>query len=279
MAAPFDPPLSPSELIAALPTYAAATVIFTGGQGAVFRATTPAGGTHALKIYFPDPDAPVDERTDREVAALRRLRADTLVSLEGDGHLELRGSPCRYVATSFIDGRSLASALRDTGPLPVGAVARIGADIADAIGLLWSERIVHRDVTPNNVMLRPNGHAVLIDLGLARHTALASLSGPHEAWGTPGYVSPEQHAAVRALTCKADVFSLGIVLQQALLGTHPCARDQRRLLRGGPATRSVVNVSLSPEFCRIVDEMVRYAAPRRPAPSAIRRTLQAFANP
>jgi serine/threonine-protein kinase len=276
MAAPFDPPLSPSELIAALPTYAAATVIFTGGQGAVFRATTPEGGTHALKIYFPDPDAPVDERTNREVAALGRLRADTLVSLESDGHVSFRGSLCRYVATSFIDGESLASALRRSGPRPLGAVARIGIDIADAIGLLWSERIVHRDVTPNNVMLKPNGHAVLIDLGLARHTALASVSRPHEAWGTRGYLSPEQHAGVRALTCKADVFSLGIVLQQALLGAHPCGGDQRRMSLGVPMTRSLAP-QLPAEFCLIVDAMVRYSAPRRPSPSVITGALRAFA--
>jgi serine/threonine-protein kinase len=274
MTASFNPPLSPAELISALPAYSAAVLISIGGQGAVFRVRSPSGEPHALKVYFPDPDAPIDERTRREVDALRRLHADTLVSLEGDGHVNLRGRQCRYVATSFIEGESLASALR-RGPLALNEVARIGVDISEAIRLLWSERIVHRDVTPNNVMLRPNRHAVLIDLGLARHMAIASLSRPNEAWGTIGYLSPEQHLGTRALTCKADVFSLGIVLQQALLGVHPCSRDQRRMKLGIPATKSFVSHAPT-EFCEIIDAMVRLAAPRRPSPSVVIRELRSF---
>lgn len=254
--------------------YSAATRMFIGGQGTVFRATSADGTAHALKVYFPDPDAYVEERTDREVAALRRLQGETLVTLEADGHVTLRGTSCRYVATSFIQGESVASTLK-RGPLPLDGVARIGVDIAIAIGLLWSERIVHRDVTPNNIMLGRHGRAVLIDLGVARHTALASLSRPNEGWGTFGYLSPEQHAALRALTCKADVFSLGVVLQQCLLGRHPCGRDQRRLNLGGIATATLVN-GLPRAFTDVLDAMVRQGAPRRPSPAVVARELRAF---
>src|ERR1043166_6841311 len=96
----FEPPLTKAEVIAAFAhSCRDAEPIFVGGQAAVFRVETQDAGTQALKIYFPDPDAHVDERTDREVAALRLLRGETLVSLEGDGHVLLRDTRCRYVAT------------------------------------------------------------------------------------------------------------------------------------------------------------------------------------
>lgn len=276
MATPFDPPLEPPELLAALPAdlYSAAERIFTGGQAVVFRATGIAGDTHALKVYFPDPDAHIDERTDREVDALRRLQGETLVTLESDGHIVIRGGTCRYVATTFIVGSSVATALKQ-GALSVEAVARLGVDTAEAIRLLWTERIVHRDVTPNNLMLASTGRAVLIDLGLARHTALSSLSTPHQGWGTRGYLSPEQAQAVRSLTCKSDIFSLGVVLQQCLSGAHPYGRDQRRLAIGGRPTATVVQ-GVPPAMCEVIDAMVRLAAPRRPAPGAIVTALQPF---
>ncbi len=262
MSAPFVPPLEASEVLAALPLlYSAATEIFTGGQAVVFRATSPAGAFHALKVYFPDPDAHVDERTDREVAALRRLRSETLVTLEADGHLTIRGERCRYVATSFIEGESVGAALK-RGPLSIDAVARLGVDAATAIGLLWTERIVHRDVTPNNLMLASTGRAVLIDLGLARHTAMSSVSKPNEGWGTRGYLSPEQALAVRTLTCKSDVFSLGVVLQQSVAGFHPYGHDQRKLASGGRPTH-LISPAVPSEFCAVIDEMVRSAPPRR----------------
>lgn len=275
MPAPFDPPLEGAELLAATRgLYPEVEKIFIGGQAVVFRAKSHDGGMHALKVYFPDPDAQVDERTDREVAALRRLHSETLVRLESDGHITVRGEQCRYVATTFIDGNSLASTLKN-GPLSVGAVARLGVDAADAIRLLWTERIVHRDVTPNNLMLAETGRAVLIDLGLARHTALASLTKPHQGWGTMGYLSPEQAQAVRALTCKSDVFSLGVVLQQSLSGVHPYGRDQRRLAMGGKPTATIVK-GVPSEMCDIIDTMVRFAAPRRPSPATIVAALRPF---
>jgi serine/threonine protein kinase len=275
MSTPFDPPLEEPEVLGALASlYAEVEKIFTGGQAVVFRARSHAGAMHALKVYFPDPDAQVDERTDREVAALRRLQSETLVTLESDGHLTVRGERCRYVSTTFIDGNSVASTLKN-GPLSVNAVARLGVDAADAIRLLWTERIVHRDVTPNNLMLAKTGRAVLIDLGLARHTALASLTKPLQGWGTMGYLSPEQAQAVRALTCKSDVFSLGVVLQQSLAGVHPYGRDQRRLAMGGNQTAMIVK-GVPTEMCDIIDTMVRFAAPRRPSPATIIAALQPF---
>lgn len=112
-----------------------------------------------------------------------------------------------FVATEFIEGEVL-SAVLSRGHLPTGQVARIGREIALAIAALWVERLVHRDIKPNNIMFAHNGRAVLIDLGVARHLSLGALTTLGKTWGTDGYMSPEQANALRQLSCKSDIFSL-----------------------------------------------------------------------
>src|SRR5262249_35827038 len=148
------------------------------------------------------------------------------------GHVNVRGQKCMFVATEFLEGDVLSNVIK-RGPLGVKSAARIAADIALAIGALWMERIVHRDIKPQNIMLKHNGRAVLIDLGVARHLSLGALTTVGKTWGTEGYMSPEQANAVRQLSCKSDLFSLGIVLQESVLGTHPTAYNQLALSGGG----------------------------------------------
>src|SRR5947209_5694801 len=106
--APFNPPLAPTEIAAAFGgNYAAITPLQSGGQGCVYRAETTAGAAHAIKIYFPNPVAQVEERTDREVAALGSIQAETVVRLHDYGDIAIRGQQCRFVTTTFIDGRVL----------------------------------------------------------------------------------------------------------------------------------------------------------------------------
>jgi serine/threonine-protein kinase len=206
----FNPPLTDAEVNAAFANrFANVSAIYAGGQGAVFRAERPDGTFGALKIYVPDPGAQIEERTAREVDALGRLERPTIVTLDDHGTVTARGDSCRFVCTTFIDGIPVSERLT-RGPLTLAEAARVGHDIADAIDTLWAppHRIVHRDIKPQNVMLANSGHAVLIDLGVARHTTLASLTATGGAWGTRGRMSPEQAAARQALTCKSDVFGV-----------------------------------------------------------------------
>jgi eukaryotic-like serine/threonine-protein kinase len=195
----FNPPLTDGELTGAFPNrFRAVSAIYAGGQGSVFRVERADGTVGALKIYVPDPGADIEERTDREVQALRMLVRPTIVRLDDHGAAAIRGQQCRFVCTTFIDGITLASRLSPAGTaIPLDEVARIGHDIADAIEALWAKphRIVHRDIKPPNVMLATSGHAVLIDLGVARHTTLDSLTITGATWGTQGYMSPEQALA------------------------------------------------------------------------------------
>jgi serine/threonine-protein kinase len=239
-----------------------------GGQGIVFKANAN-GSVHiqrplALKIYYP---GSLTERTKREVEALRRLQCDTFVKLFDAGHVVLRGQQCMYVATEFIDGEVLSSFI-SRGPLTPNKVARIACDISAAIQALWQERIVHRDIKPQNIMLTQSGRAVLIDLGVARHLSLGSLTTAGKTWGTEGYMSPEHANALRQLSCKSDIFALGIVLQESLTGNHPTGLNQMALLSGGLPT-AALGLNLPVNFASHLDSMLHLKPHNRPAPEQV----------
>jgi serine/threonine protein kinase len=123
-----------------------------GAQALVFRADTPSAKTVVLKLY--DPDDTIEERTEREVEALRKLSCVTIAELHDAGEIVIANKAYRFLATTFIEGETLGTAIR-RGPLPVHDVAQIGIDIADAIAKLWQLKIVHRDIKPANIIWTP----------------------------------------------------------------------------------------------------------------------------
>lgn len=271
----FDPPLTQHEVEKAFAgSFEQVVPVHVGGQGAVFRAlavTEGAAAPVALKIYHPDQ---VDERSAREVKALRTIRGETIVKLHDAGTRVIRGQTCPYVATSYVEGEILSKVI-GRGPLGISQVARVGHDIALGIDLLWGARIVHRDIKPSNIMMANNGRAILIDLGLARHLSLTSLTTSGKTWGTEGYLSPEHAQAVKQLSCKSDVFALGIVMQECLLGHHPTGRKQTALLNGGVSTANL-REGLPEDLVGLVDAMVSKRAFTRPSPSAVAQQLRTF---
>jgi serine/threonine protein kinase len=275
---PFVPPLTAPEISAAFAgQYSTVVALTPGGQGAVFRADA-LGRTaaSAVKIYFPDPMAQIEERTDREVAALGQIHVDTVVGLLGHGTVTIRGQVCRFVTTTYIDGAALADHIARQ-PLDLDGAARVAYDVAAAIDALWVRRIVHRDIKPSNVMLANSGGAVLIDLGVARHTSLASLTLTGNSWGTRGYMSPEQALGRKALTCKSDVFALGVLFQQCLAGRHPTGGNQQLLMNGG-ATIAALIPGLPRDVVALSNRMLQRDPTRRPLPNEIMQTLAPYAR-
>ncbi|RYD69801.1 MAG: serine/threonine protein kinase [Verrucomicrobiaceae bacterium] len=269
----FTPSLSECEVEAAFQgRFNSLLFVAEGGQGVVMKARNGKDSTPiALKMYFP---GGVDERAKREVEALRRMDCPTLVRLWDAGNVVIRGANCLYVATEFVTGKTLSSNVYG-GSLSLDSVARIGCDIAVAIDALWSERIVHRDIKPPNIVLSESNGAVLIDLGVARHLSLNSLTTAGKTWGTDGYMSPEHAQARRQLSCKSDVFALGIVLQECIFGRHPTGRNQLALDGGGPRTNTLAP-SVPAAFATVVDSMVDRRPHMRPAPNDVARALSSL---
>lgn len=273
-------PIPTSEVAAALKgRYVVDELIGKGAQGLVYsalRSRTPenliADDHVALKLYF---GGDHDERVEREIAAMEHIRHPALATLVEHGTINVAGSMLRYCAWEFIKGLPLDVRIA-TGPVPPKAVAAIGRDAASAIAELWSRKIVHRDVSPKNVMLRSGEReAVLIDLGVARHLGEPSLTAYGFSWGTPGYLSPEQCRTERDLTCKSDIFSLGIVLLEALAGHHPTQHSQARLLSDRVRTATVAPDAPS-ALGGAIDMMLHPRAVQRPLPQQVSEFFAAY---
>ncbi|WP_369183376.1 serine/threonine-protein kinase [Streptomyces sp. Y1] len=189
-----------------------------GGMGRVYLGRTAGGRTVAVKVVRGElaDDAEFRARFRQEVAAARRVGgAWTAPVLDADTEGE---QP--WVATGYVAGPALGTAVQDFGPLPGPAVRALGIGLAEALQHVHGLGLVHRDVKPSNVLLTLAGPR-LIDFGIAR--ALDASSGLTQSGyvvGSPGFMSPEQ-ANGQTAGPAGDVFSLGAVLAFAATGVHP----------------------------------------------------------
>ncbi|QBR75443.1 serine/threonine protein kinase [Microbacterium sediminis] len=156
-----------------------------------------------------------------ETAVLASLSHPSLVTLF-DAHVE-PGRP-EYLVMELVDGPTLGERLRQ-GPLTSRETALLGAELADALHVVHEAGIVHRDVKPSNVLLAPSSspsrgfRAKLADFGVAFLLGEARVTSPGMVIGTLGYLAPEQLRG-EAPSPASDVYSLGLVLLEALTGTR-----------------------------------------------------------
>lgn len=126
-----------------------------------------------------------------------------------------------YIVMEYVEGESLLPRL-DAAPRPVEEVIDIGVKVARALTDLHRQHVLHLDIKPSNIMLRPNGEAVFIDFGLSRHEMLPDLLAEefHLPMGTGPYISPEQILKNRT-DPRSDIFSLGVLLYHLLTKQRP----------------------------------------------------------
>ena len=289
----------PADIEAALgQRYIVGPEIGVGGQGVVFRATrtfrpdgTAASDDVALKLHL-HPNQ--DNRVKREITAMENVSHPNLARLIEDGYCDLAGRYMPYLAWEFIEGHPLSVRLK-SGPLLESEVLAIGRDVSAAISEIWSRRIVHGDIKSSNIILRNSGgymllgsveSAVLIDLGAARYldqdntrflrpsryVNAADTASILKPIGTTGFRSPEQISGVRTLSCASDVFSLGIVMLQCLLGHHPTSYDEGALVDGIQASRC--RLAASAVLLRALDTMLSPRPAARPNPTELSRSFQ-----
>jgi len=199
-------------------------LLSVGGQGVVYRGSVN-GVEAAVKFYLP---GQIDKRIEREIKALKDIQCPTIVNLLWSDRVVFPNHQLNIVATSYVEGTPLDQVIKK-GRLEDPQLSILAYDVALAIQAMWEKRIVHRDLKPSNILLRPNNRACVIDLGVARHLNDSSLTQMGATWGTLGYLSPEQRMSARQLTCKSDIFALGVVLLEAATGHHPTFGDQLRL--------------------------------------------------
>jgi serine/threonine-protein kinase len=222
-----------------LERYKLLRLIGRGGMGYVYCASdTRLHRNVALKLLrIPATESQGDDaeraasiaRMMREARAAAALEHPNIVTIYDVGELRVGEEPSCYIAMELIEGASLSHYI---GQSDVSLARRVGwlTDIARALAFAHARGIIHRDVKPDNVIVREDGVAKVLDFGLARrvagvapragHDALPTLTEDGHVLGTPRYMAPEQMQGA-VLDGRADQFSWGIVAYELLVGQPP----------------------------------------------------------
>ncbi len=248
----------------------------SGGHGAVWLARDERlGRAVAVKLI------PRDERTSgrarREAAASARLNHPGIVTLYEAGE----DDQAAYLVSELVDGRTLAAALA-AGELSDAAIARIGVLLCDALSHAHCHGVVHRDVKPQNVIVPSApaagaGIAKLTDFGVAAVADDEALTRTGDIIGTYAYMAPEQADGRRAGR-EADLYSLALVLYEALAGIHP--QNGVRGWRSGRAPCPPLRRArrdLPGDLCRAIDRALALEPQRRGTLADLRAALSAAA--
>ncbi|GAB1515191.1 serine/threonine-protein kinase [Actinophytocola sp. KF-1] len=202
-----------------------------GGMGTVWRARDIGLQREvAIKEVRPADAAMVEnnpalaaqqrERVLRESRALARLQHPNVVSIYQI--IESPDSPYPWIVMELVRGTSLESRLHE-GALTPAEAARIGRDVLAALRAAHTAGILHRDVKPGNVLLRPDGSAVLTDFGIAALHDSTQLTATGDVIGSPEYIAPERLRGDETQTA-SDFWSLAMLLYVAVEGYHPMRR-------------------------------------------------------
>jgi eukaryotic-like serine/threonine-protein kinase len=201
-----------------------------GGMGEVWEAEhTTLKRTVAIKLVLPDAaDRELPARLQREAELAARLEHPNIVSVTDFG---LVGPRQPFVVMERLSGRPLSALLRERGSLPWTQARDIAVQVAAGLACAHRADIVHRDLKPSNIFVLddPHGHLriKIIDFGLAKATQLGpgerALTKSGAVFGTPGYMSPEQIRG-ESLDGRADLYSLGVVLFEMIVGASPWKR-------------------------------------------------------
>ncbi|HEY73025.1 MAG TPA: serine/threonine protein kinase [Thermoflexia bacterium] len=231
--------------------YRIVSLLGQGGMGAVYRAwDTRLQVPVALKEMIPQPGidsqtlAQLRQQFQQEATVLARLDHPHLVRVSD--FFESEGNA--YLVMNFVEGEELADHIAREGALPESQVLAWAEQLLDALAYCHSQGIIHRDVKPQNVVITPEGRAVLVDFGLIKlwdpndprtRTAIRSM-------GTPEYAPPEQYDTAGHTDPRSDIYGLGATLYHALTGQSPPTVTQRIANQSIFQQPCTLNKSISP---------------------------------
>ena len=236
----------------------------------------------AVKVLFPEfaNDPSFVERFRREAKAAANLNHPKIVGIYDWG--QEQGT--YYIVMEYVVGRSMADVLRSTGPLSPDRAAEIASDVAEALSSAHSAGLVHRDVKLGNIIVSDDGQVKVADFGIA--TALAQRAGDNlthigSVMGTATYFSPEQ-ARGKALDGRSDLYSLGVVLYEMIVGKPPFTADTStavavKHVQERPLPPSMLGVTIAPSLEAIILKLLaKNPATRYPRADDLRADLRRY---
>ena len=262
---------------AALGRFVVMSLVGRGGMGTVYSARdSDLNREVALKVIPEKPGVSGRENFIREAQAASALNHPNIVTV----HEVIRSGPTIAIAMELVTGTSFRHLCGTSQP--VNKVAAWGAQIARALEAAHARGIVHRDIRPENLMLRPDGLVKVLDFGLARQAGAGRAEGESAA-GTLGYMSPEE-VLQQPITAATDIFSLGVVLYELAAGTNPFRADTAgattRLIQGMEApSLSGYGKGLPQKLDRLLRAMLSKSPADRPTAAEVAARLQGMTEP
>ncbi len=266
--------LQPGQMLA---QYRLAEKLGEGGMGIVYKALdTKLNRPVAIKILPQEVTA--DSQRRRRFLREARTAAAVIHPNVAAIHEADEAAGTVFIAMEYVEGRTLRSLIGGR-PLSVAEALRLGADIAEGLASAHQARVIHRDLKPDNVMLRPDGHVKILDFGLAKlveepgertlveasraETLAADITREGAIAGTPVYMSPEQ-ARGQPVDARSDRFSFGSMLYEMVTGRRPfqgptLAATLSAILSGAPVPATDLNSQVPAELERILGKCLEKA--------------------
>jgi serine/threonine protein kinase len=203
--------------------------ISEGGMGTVYRAThILMEKAVAIKVLHPSlaADDKIVARFTREAKAASRISNPHALNVTDFGESE---NGIVFLVMEYLRGKTLKEVIRGEGPMPLARVVEVTRQICGALDAAHAEGVVHRDLKSDNIMLEEvaggNDWAKVLDFGIAKILETEGpdpeLTAPNLIIGTPQYMSPEQCSQASGIDARSDIYSLGIILYEMLVGHVP----------------------------------------------------------
>ncbi|MBN2359530.1 MAG: protein kinase [Deltaproteobacteria bacterium] len=245
------------------PRFRVLTRIGRGGMSTVYLAEDSASqGQVALKVLLPHlrEDELVVERFRREISVVRRIAHPAVIAI----HDLIENADLLCLVLEYHHGIDLKRLIRRSGKLNVGQTLAIARQVLDGLSAAHGQGIVHRDIKPHNILINERGVAKIADFGLARVDDMVRLTSHTTALGTLEYLAPEALSS-GVVDGRADLYSLGVTLFEALTGkppfrsTTPLALMRMHLETPPPALRAI-----EPELPEHVEAAIARALAKQP---------------
>ena len=236
----------------------------SGGMSTVYRAFDPTLERWvAIKLMHRDISSDPDqlERFRREARAVAQLNHPHVVTVIDAG--EDDGAP--YIVFEYVEGETLKERIKRLNRLPVAEAVAYAIEIGRALESAHANRLVHRDVKPQNVLIDQDGRAKVTDFGIARSMEAHGLTATGRVLGTTDYVSPEQ-ALGHDVTAQSDIYSLGVVLFEMLTGEPPFRAETQVAVAMKHVKDPLPDVQrLRPEISAVLAAVVEHATAKETA--------------
>ncbi len=261
--------LQPGQTVA---HYELLELIGEGGMGRVFRAyDSRLKRQVAIKILQPGltSDEKLRRRFEREARAAAAVSHPTIAAI----HEVSESGDLAYIVMEYVEGRTLKKML-GAGPVPLMETLRIAVEIAEGLGEAHRAGVVHRDLKPDNIIVRPDRRPKILDFGIAKlledqsgmfrrrtRPSTTSLSSDGKIMGTLGYMSPEQ-ARGDPVDARTDIFSLGVILYEMVTGQAPFRGRTpidtlTSILKEPPLPATQVNPAVHPRVEQLLEECLQ----------------------